>query len=71
MALDKDTLKQGIKELVIDMATREENSFEEFADRLADAIDEYVKTATINYISGLVSPSGGGAVTGTFVGNLE
>ena len=39
------------------------------ADGIADAIDAYIKTATINYLSGLVSPSG--PVTGAFVGTLS
>lgn len=70
MALNKEQLKQGIKSILMDMITREEDSFEEFAERMADKIDEFVKTADINYSTGLIAPSGGGAVTGTFEGNL-
>ena len=69
MALNKDELKQNIKQILIDMMQRDTASYEVFAQRLADAIDTYVKQATINYTSGLTAPSG--AVTGTFNGNLS
>lgn len=69
MALNKDELKQNIKQILIDMMQRDTASYEEFAQRLADAIDTYVKQATINYTSGLTAPNG--AVTGTFNGNLS
>ena len=69
MALNKNELKQNIKQILIDMMQRDTASYEEFAQRLADAIDTYVKQATINYTSGLTAPNG--AVTGTFNGNLS
>lgn len=71
MALNKAQLKIDIKDLLTDMLTREENSIEEFATRLSDKIDVYVKTATVKYTGGLIAPNNGGAVTGTFNGNLE
>ena len=71
MALDKDRLKAKIKQLLEDMMTRENDSIDEFADRLAQAVVDEVKEATIVYQTGLVAPSGGGAVTGTFNGNLQ
>ena len=49
---------------------RENTSIEEFATRLSDAIDDYVKEADIIYTTGLTSATGG-VVTGTFEGNLE
>tara|TARA_R100000306_G_C4376675_1_gene142231 strand:- start:2865 stop:3077 length:213 start_codon:yes stop_codon:yes gene_type:complete len=69
--LAKAALKAEIKQLMTDMRTRTENADDEFAERLSNAIDTYVKTAAIKYISGLVAPSGGGPVTGVFNGNLE
>lgn len=70
MALNKAQLKIDIKDLLTDMLTREETSIDEFATRLSDKIDVYVKTATIKYNNGLTSATGG-VVTGTFNGNLE
>lgn len=69
--LNKPQLKTGIKNLMTEMRTRTENADEEFAGRLADLIDEYVKSATIVYTSGLIAPSNGGPVTGVFEGSLE
>lgn len=69
MALDKSKLKSDIKSILTDMMNREQNSFDEFADRLATAIDGYVKKAEIEYVSGLAN--NGGPVTGTFVGNIK
>ncbi|MGV8814739.1 MAG: hypothetical protein ACOH2D_11585 [Gelidibacter sp.] len=69
MALNKADLKNNIIGILTDMMQREESSIEEFATRLSDDIDTYVKTATIKYTSGLVAPNG--AVTGTFNGKLE
>lgn len=66
MALDKGALKNEIKQLLTDMESKETDAKEEFATRLADMIDTYVKGIEINYITGLVSPPTGGAVTGTF-----
>ncbi len=71
MALDKDRLKNKIKQIMQDMMTRENNSIDEFADRLAQAVVDEVKEASIVYYNGLAAPSGGGAVTGTFNGELQ
>jgi len=70
MSLDKGALKTTIVQLLTDMLEKEENSIEEFADRLSTAIDDYTKGAKIVYASGLTSATGG-AVTGTFNGNIE
>lgn len=69
MALNKGQLKNGIKALMTDMRTRTEISDDDYAAELADLIDAYVKSATIIYTSGLISPQG--PVTGTFNGQLE
>lgn len=69
MALNKTALKTTIATIMSDMLTREDNSIDEFAERLSTAIDAYVKTATVVYTTGLVAPNG--PVTGTFNGNLS
>lgn len=69
MALDKALLKTKIKGLVNDMLVDENNSVDEYSDRLSTIIDDYVKSATIVYTVGLIAPSG--AVTGVFEGQLE
>lgn len=69
MALDKAALKTKIIQIMNDMLTREEDSIEEFATRLSDAVDTYVKGAKINYTTGLAA--GSNPVTGTFNGSLS
>jgi len=69
MALDKIRLKNEIKSTLTEMRTREVNADDEYAQRIADAIDTYVRDAVIIYTGGLATTSG--AVTGTFTGNLE
>lgn len=54
MALNKSKLKNDILSLLQDMMTREENSMEEFAQRLSDVVDDYVKGAKITYTTGLM-----------------
>ncbi|MBW7838577.1 MAG: hypothetical protein H3C36_02830 [Chitinophagaceae bacterium] len=70
MAMNIDTLKGKIADLLTDMLERDNTSIDEFATRLATAVVEEVQSADIIYTSGLVAPSGGGPVTGTFEGNL-
>ncbi|AUS04480.1 hypothetical protein [Pseudotamlana carrageenivorans] len=69
MALNKTQLQADIKNLLTEMMQRENTSIDEFAERLSNSIDDYVKSASIQYNSGLVAPNG--AVTGTFNGNLN
>lgn len=69
MALNKADLKTKIAAIMTDMMERENTSIDEFATRLSNAIDIYVKEATVVYTNGLIAPSG--AVTGTFNGNLQ
>ena len=64
MALNKIQLKNEIKSILEDMETRETDSKQEFAERLADAIDSYVRQIDVIYVAGLVAPTG--PVTGTF-----
>lgn len=69
MSLNKVALKENIKNLLEDMITREENSIDEFAQRLADSVDQFIRSATIEYQGGLTAPNG--AVTGTFNGVIR
>jgi hypothetical protein len=69
MSLNKGNLKAEIKNIITEMRARTENSDDEFSDRLATAIDNYVKNATIVYQTGLTAPNG--PVLGTFQGKLE
>lgn len=48
MTLNKGGLKNEIVVILTDMLTKETNSIEEFATRLSDAIDVYVKSGTVN-----------------------
>jgi hypothetical protein len=67
--LDKNGLKKAIQNLMTEMMAKESDDFEYYATQLSEAIEAYVKSATINYTAGLVAPSG--AVTGVFQGNLQ
>jgi len=66
MALDKTNLKNSIKALLEDMMSKEDASYNEFAERLADAVDTYVKTATVvatpAQVTAAAMSNGGGAV---------
>lgn len=48
MALNKTALKNGIKQLHDDMMQKQVDSNEEYATRLSDLIDGFVKTGTVN-----------------------
>lgn len=72
MALVKQTLKTEIKSILNSLKTETDQAqaIDEFADRLATAIDNYIKTATVNTtVTG--SSATGGAVTGTGTGTLS
>ena len=72
MALVKQTLKTDIKSILNSLKTKTDQAqaIDEFADRLATAIDNYIKTATVNTtVTG--SSASGGAVTGTGTGTLS
>jgi len=47
MGLNKTALKTSITILLTDMLSKEENSIEEFATRLSDKIDDFVKSGTV------------------------
>jgi hypothetical protein len=64
MALDKTALANGIKELQQDMITRDADSFEEYAERLASLIDLFVKSGDVQAGITLTAGSYSGATTG-------
>lgn len=55
MALNKIALKTEIKSILDDMKERNEDATDEFATRLSDAIDDYVKGIQITYTTGLTA----------------
>lgn len=72
MSLDKAGLKVNLKTMydatkvaAADGPTAEQN----FINSLADAIETYVKSAQVNYTSGLIA--GSNTVIGTFNGSLS
>lgn len=74
MALVHDDIKNNIVaafKAVMDQEEDREAAIDTVADKLAQAIEDAIKSATIMYTSGLVAPTGGGPVTGTFEGRLE
>ncbi len=71
MALQKEKLKQDIKALLAELVKSEDQnkSMNDFAGGLADIIDAYIKTATVNTTVTGICPSG--AVTGKGTGGLS
>lgn len=65
MALNKPALAASIKQLLDDMKTRENDSTQEFANRLADSIDVFVKSGTVTVAAGIVVSTTGTAVAQT------
>lgn len=65
----KAAAKVKVTKILEDMMTKDQNSTQEFADRLIDVLEEWLKEASINYMTGLVA--GSNPVTGTFTGKLE
>lgn len=63
MALQKAVLKAGIQALLVDMKSRNESSEEEFAERLADLIEAFVKSGEIPIGLAVTTPSGPGATS--------
>lgn len=77
MALNKAALKSGIKQLMDDMLTREQNSNDEFATRLSNLIDTFVKSGTVTVNPGITVTTSGtavaqsGATTSTGTGTIN
>ncbi|MEI6061943.1 MAG: hypothetical protein WCR72_14670 [Bacteroidota bacterium] len=76
MALDKATLKTGIKTLAQTIA-ESAGTYDDFADGLANLIDAYVKTATVTIAAGIAVATAGsataqtGTTTSTGIGTLS
>lgn len=77
MALVKSTLKTSILSLLTAMREKTEISDDEFAEKLATAIDTYIKSATVTVAAGIaVSTSGSptsqtGATTAPGTGTIS
>ena len=72
MALSKATIKGEIKSAFTAVMEQEQNrdgAIDTVADKIATAVINAIKSATITYTTGLVAPTGGGPVTGAF-GNI-
>ncbi|MGH2643543.1 MAG: hypothetical protein ACRDE2_06325 [Chitinophagaceae bacterium] len=70
--LDKTTLQASLKaafEFERNNTTDWDGALDDLCIKISEAIDVYVKGATINYISGLIAPTG--AVTGAFEGDIN
>ena len=69
MSLVHSTIKGAIVEAFTTVMNQEEDredAIDKVADKLASAIEDAIKRATITYTSGLTARSGGGPVSGTF-----
>lgn len=75
--LNKPALKASIKTLLVDMMTREQDSTDEFAERLATAIEVFVKSGTVTIAAGITVSTAGtataqtGATTTTGTGTIN
>lgn len=70
MPLVKATIKSEVKDAFTAVMNQKdddrEGALDKVADKLADAIINAIKSQQITYSAGLVAPSMGGLVTGTF-----
>lgn len=73
MALDKTSLKVGIKALMVEMEARDTDSKEDFADGLASLIEQFVKSGTVIVEPGIsvTTSAGAGTTTSTGTGSIE
>ena len=65
MALNKEQLKQGIIRLQQDMLTKTEPSMEEYAERLASLINDFVKSGEVTVKAGISVSTAGTAAAQT------
>ena len=61
MALNKQTLKQGIIDLQQDMLTKTEVDTEEYGERLASLIDAFVRSGEVTVDPGISVSTAGSA----------
>lgn len=73
MALNKEQLKQGIIRLQQDMQRKTDASMEEYAERLASLIHDFVKGGEVTVKSGIPLQAGTytGATTSTGTGTIN
>ncbi len=77
MTLVKSTLKASILSLLTEMREKTEVSDNEFAERLATAIDDYIRSATVTVEAGIAVTTSGsstsqtGATTSTGIGKIS
>ncbi len=77
MALVKSTLKGAILALLTEMRERTEVCDDEFAERFASAIDDYIKSATVTVAAGITVATSGsptsqtGVTTATGTGKIS
>ena len=77
MALNKPALKNGIKQLLTDMETKNEDAKDDFATELSNLIDTFVKGATVTVAAGIPVATAGtaasqtGATTATGTGTIS
>ena len=65
MALNKEQLKQGIIRLQQDMLTKTDASMEEYAERLASLIHDFVKNGEVTVKAGISVSTAGTAAAQT------
>lgn len=73
MALNKEQLKQDIIRLQQDMLTKTDASMEEYAERLASLIHDFVKSGEVTVQSGILLQAGTytGATTSAGKGTIN
>ena len=73
MGLNKEQLKQGIIRLQQDMLTKTDVSMEEYAERLASLIHDFVKSGEVTVREGITLQAGAytGATTSTGTGTIS
>ncbi|MEI6683424.1 MAG: hypothetical protein WCO44_12380 [Bacteroidota bacterium] len=65
MGLQKDILKQGIVQLMADMAKMDKTDHEQYADRLSTLIDAFVKSGQVVVLQGIPVATYGSATAQT------
>jgi hypothetical protein len=65
MGLNKEQLKQGIIDLHQDMLTKTNDSIEEYAERLASLIHDFVKSGEVTIAPGISVTTAGTAASQT------
>lgn len=73
MALNKKKLIADIIQIQKDTLKKEEQDFEDYAEKLANAINEFVKSGEVVVAQGILVQAGGytGATTSTGTGTIK